>query len=193
MQTLDHILDKLDDTREQLLMTIEMLPDEALAEEKAVGRSSIINILAIQAAWEAELVTGLMRIDQGKKPERLLTALDAPKTYNKQRFIENKGRSLDSIFNDYQQVRIQVEQWLEEFSEKALNDSKRFKFFRGKSLIQIVGEVTWEREEKFVLPFSAFAQSRIESREAATLMAASTFMPLSNLTTEDEPDDNPSN
>ncbi|NHZ72650.1 MAG: ClbS/DfsB family four-helix bundle protein, partial [Aquificales bacterium] len=141
MQTLDNILDKLDDHREQLLMSIEMLPDEALVEEEAIGRFSIANILAIQAVWEAELVTGFMRIDQGKKPERLLKALDDPKTYNKQRFIENKDRSLDSVFNDYQQVRVQVEQWLEDFSEKALNDPKRYKFFRGKPLVEILGKV----------------------------------------------------
>lgn len=193
MQTLDNILDKLDDHREQLLMSIEMLPDEALVEEEAIGRFSIANILAIQAVWEAELVTGFMRIDQGKKPERLLKALDDPKTYNKQRFIENKDRSLDSVFNDYQQVRVQVEQWLEDFSEKALNDPKRYKFFRGKPLVEIVGQMTWEREAKYVPPFSAFAKSWIDSRDTATLMEVSTFVPLTDLSTEEEHDDNPSN
>jgi len=115
MLTLDNILDKLDDTREQLLMAIETLPDEALVEENAIGRFSITDVLAIQAAWEAELVTAFMQLNQGKKPERLLNALADPKTYNKQCYLENKERSLDSIFNDYQQVRVQVEQWLEDF------------------------------------------------------------------------------
>lgn len=189
MQTLDNILDKLDDTREQLLMAIEILPDEALVEEAAIGRFSIADVLAIQAVWEAELVTGFMQIDQGKRPERLLKALADPKTYNKERYLENKERSLDSIFNDYQQVRVQVEQWLESFSEKALNDPKRYKYFKGKSLVQIIGTVTWEREAKYVSPFSAFAQAWIDSRDAATLMDASTFVPLSDLTTKDNSHD----
>lgn len=193
MQTLDNILDNLDDNREQLLMAIEMLPDEALMEDAAIGRFSIANILSIQAVWEAELVTGFMNIDQGKKPERLLKALADPKTYNKQRYLENKDRTLDSIFNDYQQVRVQVEQWLEAFSEKALNDPKRYKFFRGKPLVKIIGDVTWEREAKYAAPFSAFAKSWIDSRDAATLMEASAFVPLSDLMTEDDSDDNSSN
>lgn len=192
MQTLDNILDKLDDTREQLLMAIEILPDEALVEEAAIGRFSIADVLAIQAVWEAELVTGFMQIDQGKRPERLLKALADPKTYNKERYLENKERSLDNVFNDYQQVRVQVEQWLESFSEKALNDPKRYKYFRGKSLVQIIGEVTWEREIKYVSPFSAFAQSWIDSRDAATMMESSNFVPLSDLTTEDDSYDKPS-
>jgi hypothetical protein len=192
MQTLDNILDKLDDTREQLLMAIEVLPDDALVEEAAIGRFSIADVLAIQAVWEAELVTGLMQIDQGKQPERLLKALADPKTYNKERYLENKERSLDNVFNDYQQVRVQVEQWLEAFSEKVLNDPKRYKYFRGKSLVQIIGEVTWEREIKYVSPFSAFAQSWIDSRDAATMMESSNFVPLSDLTMEDDSHDTPS-
>jgi len=193
MQTLDNILDNLDDNREQLLMAIEMLPDEVLVEEGAIGRFSIANILSIQAVWEAELVTGFMRIDQGKKPERLLNALADPKTYNKQRYIENKDRTLDSVFNDYQQVRVQVEQWLEAFSEKALNDPKRYKYFRGKSLVEIIGEVTWEREAKYASPFSAYAKSWVDSRDAATLMEASSFVPLSDLIMKDKPNDDSNN
>ncbi len=192
MQTLDNILDNLDNNREQLLVAIEMLPDEALVEEAAIGRFSIADILAIQAVWEAELVTGFMHIDQGKKPEGLLKALADPKTYNKMRYIENKDRSLDSIFDDYQLVRVQVEQWLEAFSEKDLNDPKRYKFFQGKPLVKIIGEVTWEREAKYASPFSAFAQSWVDSREADMLMEISTFIPLSDLMAEDHTDDDPS-
>ncbi|PIE80755.1 MAG: hypothetical protein CSA11_06800 [Chloroflexi bacterium] len=185
MQTVDTILDKLDDTREQLLIAIEMLPDEALLEENAIGRFSLADVLAIQAAWEAELVTGLMHLDQGKQPERLLAALADPQTYHQQRYIENKDRSLDSIFNNYQQVRVQVEEWLEEFSEKALNDPQHYPFFKGKSLVKIMGEVTWEQEAQYVSPFSAFAQLWIDSHDAATMTAAA-FMPLADLGTENK-------
>ncbi len=191
--TLENILDKLDATREQLLVAIEILPDEALLEENAVGRFSIADVLAIQAAWEAELVTGLMRLDQGKKPERLLAALADPKPYNKERYFENKERSLDSIFNDYQQARVQVEQWLEEFSEKALNDPKRFSALQGRTLATIVGQVTWEREEKYISPFSAFAQAWADSRQVNDPLTDPGFIPLTNLTTEEDPDDDDSN
>jgi len=167
MQTLENMLDTLDSTREKLLTAIQHLPDEALLEPEAIGRFAVADVLALQAAWEAELVTGLMRLDQGKKPERLLQALADPTSYNKLRFIENHGRSLDSIFNDYQHVRIQLEDWLTVFSEKALNNRKRFKSLNGRSLAEIVAQVTWQREEKFVEPFAAFARVWTEQHTIA--------------------------
>jgi hypothetical protein len=159
MHTLENMLDALDSAREKLLTAIAHLPDEALLEAEAIGRFSIADVLAMQVAWEAELVTGLMRLDQGKKPERLLQALADPANYNKLRFIENHGRSLDSIFNDYQHVRIQLEDWLTIFSEKALNNRNRFKSLNGRSLAEIIAQVTWQREEKFIEPFAAFART----------------------------------
>ena len=75
MITKEQLLDALDNSRESLLVAIEPLPDEALHEKQAVGEWSVADVLINITAWEAELVTGLMRIQQNKRPERLLEAM----------------------------------------------------------------------------------------------------------------------
>lgn len=159
MKTATRIQRDLDHSREHLLELIEALPDEALLRQGTLGRFSIADFLAHLAAWEAELVTGLMRLDQGKKPEKLLSALSRPDVYNARRYLENQGRDLDSIFDDFQGVRVQLESWLEDFSDRDLNDPKRYKWFNGKPLAQVIADTTYEIEKKYMPGIAAFAHS----------------------------------
>ncbi|MBK8985652.1 MAG: ClbS/DfsB family four-helix bundle protein [Chloroflexi bacterium] len=154
---LENILDKLDRSRERLLVALEMLPDEALLRPNVVGELSITDCLALQTAWEAELVTGFMRIDKGQKPEHLLQALAQPADYDQQRLIENRARDLDAIFHDFQHVRVQVEEWLEEFSEKSLMSPQRYAWLNGRSLAQLTAALTYEREATYIPAIAAFA------------------------------------
>lgn len=158
MATVEEILTELYRSREGLLEAIESLPDEALTQAGAFGGLSISDLLEQQIAWEAELVTGLMRLDQGKKPGRLLAALRQPAEYDKQRLDENKERDLDDVFDDFQQVRMHLETWIEELSERNLNDPRRYKWLRGKPLAQVIAEVTHERESKVAADLERFAK-----------------------------------
>ena len=71
MSTLEFLLDALDTARERLLVAIEPLEDEALLEKNVAGDWSIADILTNLTAWESELVTGLSKLDQNKRPEQL--------------------------------------------------------------------------------------------------------------------------
>lgn len=153
----DDLIDKLDATREQLLVAIAELPDEALLQPNAIGKFSVGDVLVNITAWEAELVTGMMRLDQGKKPDKLLEAVANRQAYNQKRYQENKDRDLDLIFDDLQQVRVQLESWLEQFSERALTDKKRYKWFKGRSLLQMIEDVTFKNEGRYVPLMTAFA------------------------------------
>ena len=104
MTSIEQLLDKLDNSRESLLMAIEPLPDEALLEKQAIGEWSIGQVLNNITAWEAELVTGMMRLQQNKRPNRLLEALRDPTKFDKQRYAEYQDRDLDQIFLDLQQA-----------------------------------------------------------------------------------------
>lgn len=148
---------QLDRVRERLLVAIEYLPDEALLIPNAIGDWSVADLLAHVTVWEAELVTGLMRLDQGRKPEKLLATLTNPTAYTQRRYNENKGRSLDAIFDDFQKVRMQLESWLEEFSPKTLNNPQQYKWFKGKPLGQIIAQVTYENEAKYLPALEQFA------------------------------------
>lgn len=163
MDSVDTLLDELDSTREQLLVGLAELPDEALLHPNAIGKFSIADVLANLVAWEAELVTGLLKIDQGKKPTALLAAINNRKKYNERRYKENMGRDLDRIFDDLQQVRVQLESWLERLSEKQLMDKKRYKWLNGRSLANLIADVTYKNEARYVPLIEAYANNVLES------------------------------
>ena len=162
MYTHEALLDELDASREWLLVAIEPLPDEALEEKGAAGGWSIVDVLVNQTAWEAELVTALMRIKQSKRPDKLLAALKNPADYDEQRYEENQDRDLDQVFADYQSVRVQLEEWLEDFSERELTNPSRYRWFGGRSLGEIIASVTFEREQKVIPAIEEFAESWLE-------------------------------
>ncbi len=172
--TMEKLLDRLDSVRERLLVALDELPDEALlatntvkpvrGDGLAVNREaesagwSVADLLVQQTAWESELVTGLMHVSQGKKPARLLAALDNAEEYGRLRYEENKGRDLDRIFDDLPQVRVQLEDWLEEFSEKQLSQKGHFSWLKNRSLVDLIAQLTYEHELRYLPQVEALAQ-----------------------------------
>ncbi len=155
---IDQILDQLDGSRERLLMAIEELPDEALMAQGVLGQWSVADVLANLTVWEAELVTAIMRLDQGKKPDKLQAAMQKPDAFDASCYAENQGRDLDRIFADWQQVRVQLEEWLETLPVRYVTNPKRYKWLSGKSLWQLVQEVVIAREKRFLPHLQLFAQ-----------------------------------
>ena len=154
----DEILDELDRVREELLVALEPLPDEALLQPGVMGEWTMADILAHLVAWESEMVTALLRIDQGKTPTRLVDAFADVDGYNASRYRENKGRDLDRIFEDLHGVRVQLEEWLTEFSDKDLNDPKRHSWSKGLPLWHIIAENSFRHETQHLPDIKAFAQ-----------------------------------
>lgn len=166
MSALEDLLDRLDATRERTLVALESLPDEALVAPAAVGRWSVADLLSILTAWDAEVVTGLMRLKAGQPPERLLAALRNPNAYNAQRYQDAQGRGLDAIFDDFQGARMHLEEWLSEFSERALTDPGHYKTLGGAPLGRIIAQATHEHEARY-LPFLTALAERWEAEAAS--------------------------
>lgn len=150
--------EQLDDVRVRLLESLAPLPDEALLAENAVGTWSIAEVLAHFVNWEAELVTALNKLDQEKEPGRLLAAMGDREGFNSARAAEMKGRDLDRIFDDLQGVRNQLEEWLEEFSEKELEDRSRYPALQGRALWQLIAENSFEHEASHIPEIEGFSQ-----------------------------------
>lgn len=148
--TKEELLDQLDNTRERLLMAIEYLPDNALMEPGTVGEWSIADLLSVLTAWDAEVVTGLMRLKQGKPPERLLAALADRQAYNAARFVENQGRDLDTVFEDFQGARVHLEEWIEAFNERALTAKGHYKALGDASLLGTIIAATAAHEATYL-------------------------------------------
>lgn len=149
--------EELETVREQLLVAIETLPDEALIEPNGVGEWAVVDVLANLAAWEAELVTGLMQIDAGRKPARLLQNLADLDGFNATCYAENKERDLDAIFDDFQRVRVELEGWIESFKLKELHTVGRYKWLPGRTLAQLIAQVSYEREASYIAALTQFA------------------------------------
>jgi hypothetical protein len=168
MFTLEELLDRLDTARERTLMALEMLPDEALVQPGAIGRWSIADLLSILTAWDAEVVTGLMQLQGGKTPERLLAALRQPDIYNAQRHQDAQGRDLDVIFDDFQSSRLHLEEWLSGLSERALSDPRHYKALGGEPLARLIVRTTADHEARYLPFLTGFAQRWEATQEEAT-------------------------
>ena len=164
MSALEDLLDNLDAARERTLMALEMLPDEALVTPGVIGRWSIADLLTILTAWDAEVVTGLLRLQGGKPPEKLLAALANPDFYNAGRYQDAQGRDLEVVFNDFQGARMHLEEWLGELSERALTAPRHYKALGGQSLNRLIARATYQHEARY-LPFLTTFADRWEPEE----------------------------
>ena len=142
----NQLLDELDSSREQLLVLLNELPDEALLAPNTIGTWSVRDLLLHLTMWEAELVTGLMKVQQNKKPDNLLKAIGNRHAYNQKTINRNKERDLDRIFDDLQRSRYQLEQWVEEFSHYELTHSQKYRWLRGKALWQLIATNSYQHE-----------------------------------------------
>lgn len=164
MSALEDLLDQMDATREQTLVALETLPDEALVAPGVIGRWSVADLLSILTAWDAEVVTGLLRLKQGKAPDKLLAALANPDLYNAGRYQDAQGRDLEVIFEDFQGARLHLEEWLSDFSERALTDPRHYKALGGQALGRLIARATFEHEARY-LPFLTTYADRWEPAE----------------------------
>ncbi len=164
MSALEDLLDQMDATREQTLVALETLPDEALVAPGVIGRWSVADLLSILTAWDAEVVTGLLRLKQGKAPDKLLAALANPDLYNAGRYQDAQGRDLEVIFEDFQGARLHLEEWLSDFSERALTEPRHYKALGGQALGRLIARATFEHEARY-LPFLTTYVDRWEPAE----------------------------
>lgn len=159
------IQEEMDRGRLRLLEILASLPDEALTEPGAVGQWTLANVLAHFVNWEAELVTGLNHIDQGKKPVNLLKALADREAYNASRYEQFKGRNLDRIFDDLHGVRVQLEEWLEEFSQADLENADRFPWLGDRALWEVIAETSFEHERSHIAGIEAYAERWLQAHD----------------------------
>lgn len=167
---LDDLLDRLFQSRERLLVALEQLPDEALWQPNTVGEWSLIDLLNVLTAWESELVTAMMRLEKGQKPEKLLAALAEREAFEARVVTQGRERDLDMVFDDLQGSRMQLEEWLEFFTERQLTNSRQYEWLAGKSLAQLVAAYSTENERTYLAQVEAFAEGWQDEPSEATLI-----------------------
>jgi hypothetical protein len=163
----EQILDRLDESRERLLVALQDLPDEALQQPGVMGDWSIADVLAHLTVWESEMVTGLMYIAQGRRPTPLLDAFRNVDAYNARRYAESRDRPLDRVFDDWQSARRHLEGWVERLSEKELSDPQRYAWAEGAPLQQLIAANSYQHELEHLPEIETFAGRWLQSHASA--------------------------
>jgi hypothetical protein len=132
--------------RENFLEFIDDLPDEALVEAGVNGNWSVKDILAHLTRWEAELVKLLWQVKLGQTPTSAQFSKQSVDELNDQWFREMRSRPLDRILEDFHGVRTQTARRVEAFSDKDLEDGKRFVWAGGRALWEWVASDSFEHE-----------------------------------------------
>lgn len=134
------LIDNLEREWEALEAAIDGLDDQQMIEIAVIGKWTVKDILAHIAVWESKLVTDLFKIDRGVTPE-LPTLSDAQvEQLNERYYAEQKDRSIERILEDIQGVHLALLNRLEDFSEKALSDPKKYKWMNGKPLSEWISD-----------------------------------------------------
>ncbi|MFN2138314.1 MAG: ClbS/DfsB family four-helix bundle protein [Candidatus Promineifilaceae bacterium] len=189
ISTVEQLLDALDETRERLLLAIEPLEDEELLQKGALGDWSVVDLLSNLTAWESELVTGIMKLDQMKRPVKLLDALADPHGYDKAHFEEMQNRDLDQVFDDLQQVRVQLEDWISGFSENDLTNPRRYQWLGNRPLKEIIAQATFQREATLIPRLEQYTEQVIAEADQNDFIPLGLVSPAIDTSTEEEADE----
>ncbi|GBL17285.1 hypothetical protein EMGBS1_01050 [Chloroflexota bacterium] len=124
-----------------LVTAAELLQSEA-------GDWSLLDKLAHLAAWDAEAVLALARVKQGGKPRYLNISPVETDKLNAQWLVENRGRPVERVLGDFQGVWRQLVRQVRGFAPADLEDTKRFPWLQGKSLVDFVDEWVLQHERE---------------------------------------------
>lgn len=124
------LLDLLEEERATTLELLAEIDDDVLSGAEIRDGWTAKDMLAHLTVWEAELVTGLFRLD-AKRPPRYYTLTDSEgDVLTRQFWLENRARALDRILEDFVGVRTQLLVQVERLTEKDLFSPTRYNWLR---------------------------------------------------------------
>lgn len=124
------LLDLLEEERATTLELLAELDDDVLSTAEIRAGWTAKDLLAHLTVWEAELVTGLFRLD-ARRPPRYYTLTDTEgDVLTRQFWQENRERPLERILEDFVGVRTQLLVQVERLNEKDLFSPTRYNWLR---------------------------------------------------------------
>jgi hypothetical protein len=142
------LLTTLSTARQLLTATFAGLPDELLVQPGAEGDWSVKDILAHVAAWEAELITLLVReVKRGQKPKLYGLPDAGVEKLNQQWYQENKDRPLERVLADFHGARKQLIRQINDWNESDLTSANKYQWLEGKSLAEYIIGFAAEHED----------------------------------------------
>lgn len=151
------LLGQMEQWREQIEPQVALVAEADLSYA-AAGEWSLLDNLAHLAAWDAEAVLALARVKQGGKPRYLNISPVETDKLNAQWLVENRGRDAERVLGDFLGVWRQLLRQVRGFAPADLEDTKRYAWLQGKSLVDFVDEWVLQHEREHLhamFPFSA--------------------------------------
>ena len=141
------LLAQMEQWREQIEPQLALVAADDLSRA-AAGEWSLLDKLAHLAAWDAEAVLALARVKQGGKPRYLNISPVETDKLNAQWLVENRGRDAERVLGDFHGVWRQLVRQVRGFAPAELEDTKRYPWLQGKSLIDFVDEWVLQHERE---------------------------------------------
>ena len=142
------LVEDYQNARQKLMEVLDGLADDAFLRPGAVGIWSVKDTLAHLTAWESELVTALVRIENGNKGVPRIAQVDDIDEFNEELYRQNTRRGMQVIWDDFMGIKKHLIEAIQALSDKTLDDNRIFPWMEGEALSYLIYEnAIWHEEE----------------------------------------------
>ncbi|NLF75804.1 MAG: ClbS/DfsB family four-helix bundle protein [Chloroflexi bacterium] len=134
--------------RQNLEDALAGLTDDHMLRVGAAGIWSIKDILAHLTAWESELVTALVRLDQYKRRPPHIVEIEDIDEWNQEQYRTSAPRPLANVLEDFHGVHKHLIAAIESLDERTLDDNRLWPWMEGEPLSYLIAEnAIWHEDE----------------------------------------------
>src|SRR5437899_4018286 len=144
--TVVRVMRLIRETSTRLELLLARLSVEQMNQPGAVGVWSVKDVLAHIAYWEQYTTGILAAVARGEAPT--LVADDETERRNASVIAQYYQRSLAAVISDWQQAREDLLEQLEYLSDQDLNDSDRFPWNNGRTLLERIAGDSYDQEQQ---------------------------------------------
>jgi len=146
--TKDELLQKIQDSRQALLETIEKVPAERRAEPFSVGGWSLKDTIVHLNFWEGQLVTMLFQLRSGAAPTTLHFSGKNVDEINAAWFLQGKSRDWEMAWSDFNGLLNQLTRRAGAFSDSELNRPSFHPRLKNRPLYDWIAGDSFEHEDE---------------------------------------------
>lgn len=142
------LISAYDNARQTFLNALDGLEDDDFLSIGAVGIWSVKDVLAHLTAWESELITALVHVENNKKGAPNIVKIDEINEWNAERYHESVRRGFQVIWDDFVGIHKHLIEVITVLDERILEDNRKFPWLEGEPLSYLVYEnAIWHEEE----------------------------------------------
>lgn len=142
------LIDDYNQARDTFLEAIEGLSEDDMLRPGAAGFWSVKDIMAHLTAWESELITALVRVEQNKRGVPHIVEIEDIDEWNDQQYRISVRRDLNLILEDFHGVSKHLIATIQALDDRTLDNNRAFAWMEGEPLSYLVYEnAIWHEEE----------------------------------------------